>query len=123
MTIGAYAKAVSATVVAGLTAAITALEDGQITAYEWTVVLAAAAVAAAAVWAVPNTPEGVRKYGKAATAGVIAVLGAVGAAVLDGTGISQDEWLAIIVALLGGLGLTYAVPNADHSDLPQLPAK
>lgn len=116
MTIGTYAKAIAATAAAGLTAAITALDDGTITAYEWTVILIAAAVAAGAVWAIPNMTDGVRKYGKAATAGLIAVLGAIGAAVLDGSGISPDEWLGIAVALLSGLGLTYAVPNAEWSD-------
>ena len=114
--IGLYAKAVSAAVAAGLTSAITALSDGNITAFEWTVIAGAFLAGLVGVWAVPNMPEGVRKYGKAIVGGLVAVAAAVGAAVVDGSGVDQAEMLSIALALLSGLGLVAITPNANVSD-------
>lgn len=116
MTVGTYAKAIAAAGVAGLTAAVTALDDGMINAYEWTVIGASTLGALGAVWAVPNMPEGARKYGKAATSGAIAGLGAIGAAIVSGTGFGPADWVTVALAIVGGLGLTYAVPNSEWSD-------
>lgn len=52
----AYAKAFTAAVVAGLTAAAAGLDDGSLSAQEWIGVAIAFLVALGAVWAVPNSP-------------------------------------------------------------------
>jgi hypothetical protein len=117
MNLGPIAKAVSGAVVAGFTAAIGALTDGNITGYEWTVIAAAVLVAAGGIYAVPNIPDSVRSYAKAITAALIAGLGALGVALTDGGGVSSAELLTIGIALLASGGLVSAVPNARRSDL------
>jgi len=52
-----YAKAVVAALIAGLTAAGTALTDETMTSTEWTVVVVATLVALGAVWGVPNAQD------------------------------------------------------------------
>lgn len=115
MTVGIYAKAIAGATVAGLTAALTALDDGTITAYEWTVITGTTIAALAGVWAVPNTPTGITRYGKAFTAAAVAGLGAVGAGIVDGA-MTQADWVTVAIAVAGGLGVTYTVPNSAHSD-------
>ena len=51
-----YAKAVTAAVVAGLSAAAAALDDETISTQEWVTIAIAFFVALGAVWAVPNKP-------------------------------------------------------------------
>lgn len=114
--IGLYAKAIAGSAAAGLTAAVTALTDGQITGFEWTIIVGAVLVGLAAVWAVPNVPEPVRKYGKMIVGGLVAVVASVGAALVDGSGVSQAELLTIALAALAGLGLVGVTPNAASSD-------
>lgn len=116
MIIGAYTKAIAAAVVAGGTAAITALHDGVIVPEEWVAITIAFLVALGGVWAVPNVPKSVATYGKAIVAGLIAALGALGTALASGVGISPNEWITIGIALLGGLGLVGIAPNAAASD-------
>jgi hypothetical protein len=53
-TIAPYAKAVTAALVAGLTALLTALDDGAVSRSEWVTVAVAFLGALGAVWAVPN---------------------------------------------------------------------
>lgn len=54
-------------------------------------------------------------YAKAITAAITAGLGAillaVGAGSDGGTGITVDEWVKIAVAIVGAGGLTWGVPN------------
>lgn len=52
----AYAKAIVAALIAGLSALATALPDG-VTAAEWVTVAIAGLVALSAVWATPNAPQ------------------------------------------------------------------
>lgn len=113
--IGLYAKAIAAAVVATLMAAVSALADNQITPVEWTVIAGAFLIGLGAVWAVPNVPEVLRTYGKAATAGLVAVVAAVGVGLTDGA-LSQAEILTAVIALITGSGLTAIVPNAAESD-------
>lgn len=55
----AYLKAVTAALVAGLTAIITGLDDDALNTQEWVQALVAFLVALGAVWAIPNKdPEG-----------------------------------------------------------------
>lgn len=53
-----YAKAITAAIVAGLSALGSALDDGVITPQEYLYALLALVVASGAVWAVPNRPVG-----------------------------------------------------------------
>jgi hypothetical protein len=54
---GRYAKAIIGALVAGAGAWGTAVADGQVTAQEWSGVVAAFLVALGAIWAVPNSDE------------------------------------------------------------------
>jgi len=114
--IGLYAKAFAGAVAAGLTAAVTALTDGSVTGFEWTIIVGAFLAGLVGVWAIPNVPESVRKYGKMIVGGLVAVVASIGAALVDGTGVSQAELLTIALALLAGLGLVGVTPNAASSD-------
>ena len=58
-----YLKAITAAIVAGLTALASALDDGTVTAQEWVWVVSAFLVALGAVWAVPNAPTNPPKEG------------------------------------------------------------
>lgn len=51
------------------------------------------------------------KYAKAIVAFLIALLGSLGTALTDGQ-ITAVEWVSVLAAGLGALGLTWAVPNA-----------
>lgn len=51
------------------------------------------------------------QYAKAIVAALIAGLTTLGGALSDGN-VSTGEWIAVAIAVLGGLGLTAAVPNA-----------
>jgi hypothetical protein len=55
-TLAGMLKAITAALVAGLTALATALEDGGITAGDWITVAITFLVALGAVWTVPNLP-------------------------------------------------------------------
>jgi hypothetical protein len=115
MAIGTYAKAVAGAVVAGLTAAVTALADGSLTGYEWTVIVGAVLVSLAGIFTADNVKW--FKTAKAVTAALIAGVAALGVALLDGGGVSSGELLGLVIALLSGAGVTYVVPNAVSSDV------
>lgn len=50
------------------------------------------------------------KYAKCIVAAAAAGLAALGTALADDT-ITRLEWVGVAVAVVGALGLTYAVPN------------
>ncbi|MDX2551316.1 hypothetical protein [Streptomyces stelliscabiei] len=52
----------------------------------------------------------ISKYAKAVTAAVVAAGGALSTAAADGVVTSGEVWI-VAGAFLGGLGLTWAVPN------------
>ena len=114
MNLGPYAKALNGTVVAGIAAAVTALEDGTITPAEWTAIAAATLVAALAIFYVPNTHTGLTAYGKAITAALVAALGVLGTGLAD-SNLTTTELLLTASALLNGLVVSQT-PNAEHSD-------
>jgi hypothetical protein len=68
------------------------------------------------VWAIPNMPANVAKYGKAIAAAVVGGLGALTTALAAGAGLDAASAITIVIAVLGGLGLTAVVPNAAKSD-------
>lgn len=116
MSIGLIAKAVIGAAVAAAGSVTAALQDGHIELVEWVTIAASFLVAFAAVWAVPNLPTGVRSYGKAITAALVAGLGALATALTSGGWPpSADEWVVIVLALLSGAGLVYTAPNAPTS--------
>jgi peptidoglycan/LPS O-acetylase OafA/YrhL len=51
------------------------------------------------------------QYAKAAVAAVAAGAGTLATALADDH-VTTGEWVAVAVAVLGALGITYAVPNA-----------
>jgi hypothetical protein len=50
-------------------------------------------------------------YAKAVAGAVVAGLTALLPAIQDGNGVSAAEWIVVAIAVLGGLGIVYAVPN------------
>ncbi|MFJ8140665.1 hypothetical protein [Streptomyces sp. NPDC096013] len=56
----------------------------------------------------------ITKYAKAITAAAVAAGGTVATAAADGVITGGEAWL-IVGAFLGGLGLTWAVPNRTTS--------
>lgn len=52
----------------------------------------------------------VNRYLKAIVAAVIAGAGSLSAAMSDST-VTGAEWVTVLVATLGALGITYVVPN------------
>lgn len=112
---GPYAKAIQGTIGAGIAAAITALQDGNIEGWEWAGIVGAVLVAAAAIYSVENVPDGVRRYAKAITAALVAAVAVVGTALADGQGITGLEILGVALALLNGFSVA-TVPNAEESD-------
>lgn len=60
----------------------------------------------------------VGSYAKAIVSAVAAGVTALVGAMADGV-IVQGEWVTMVLAVLGALGITYAVPNARQSDLPR----
>jgi len=114
--VGLIAKAIIAAAVSAASAAVTALQNGHIDVQEWIVIALAFVVGLGAVWAVPNLPTGIARYGKAITAAVLAGLSAYATAATTGGWIpSTDELIVIIIALLSGAGLVAAAPNAPVS--------
>ena len=112
--IGLITKAVLAAFVAASSSVITALQNGHIDGLEWIAIASAFVVGLGAVFAIPNLPSGVAKYGKAIAAGIVAGLSAAATAYLN-QDISPDEWVVIAVAVLTGLGLVAVAPNAPAS--------
>lgn len=97
--------AVLVTILSAVGAALTG--DETISNPEW-VNVAIAGVTAAAVFAAPNVPGA--KYTKAALAVLGAALAVMASAILGG--ITYTEWIQIIVAGAGAVGV-YAKPNSS----------
>lgn len=55
----------------------------------------------------------IRKYAKAVVAAVVAGSGALSTALVDDS-VSTGEWVFVVLAVLGGLGITAWVPNKDQ---------
>lgn len=116
MSIGLIAKAVIGAAVAAAGSVTAALQNGHIEPLEWVTIAASFLIGLGAVWAVPNLPDGIRSYGKAITAALVAGLGAFATALTSGGWPpNTDEWVAIVIALLAGAGLVYTTPNAAVS--------
>ncbi|MEU5111723.1 hypothetical protein AB0G64_09505 [Streptomyces longwoodensis] len=57
----------------------------------------------------------ISRYWKAVAAGAAAGTAALSTALQDGT-ITTGETITVVLAVLGGLGLTWAVPNRPKTD-------
>jgi len=115
-----YAKAIASIIAAALAVLVTAVTDGVLTPLE-TGTLAIAVVTAIGVYLIPNLDAGVQQYAK----GVVAFVGAGLAAlvvilsgVLGWADVSLSDWLTVILAALGGVGVV-VVPNAVDGDFPK----
>lgn len=103
-----YAKAFVAVVITVLTAILAATTgNSAISANEW-VNVAIAGVGACAVFAAPNVPGA--RYTKAVIAVLTAGLTVLASVILGG--VTYTEWIQIIVAAAGAVGV-YAIPNSE----------
>lgn len=113
MSANKYFKMIVALVGCVATWAVAALSDGSVSAVEWGG-LAIALGTAVTVYVVPNVTGQVGFYAKT----FAAALGAAGtwiASALPG-GVTGQEWAALAVAVLTGLGV-FAVPGASISGM------
>src|SRR4051812_1767645 len=78
------------------------LDDHVISSLEWVLILSVA-LNAFVVYVVPNLNAGVAKYAKAITQAFIAAVGAL--ILLWSGGVDLSEWLQVLVAFLGSLGV------------------
>jgi hypothetical protein len=118
MRIWIYARAIAAAAVAGLTAAITALNDGVINGGEWIAIIITIVVALGAVYAVAG--GGVQRTMKVVTAAIVAGLGAVATAwtTHHGFDFTGNEWISIALAVLLALGVVGATPPHPVISVP-----
>ena len=115
---GLVAKEVVAAFAAAVLVALTALQDGNVTLGEWIAIAVALLANLLLVHVVKNAQTGALHYFKAIVAGLVAVLTALGAALVDGGWpLTPNEWGTILMALLATFGIVATVPNAAQSDV------
>ena len=119
--IGLRTKAIVGAIIGALVVAVTALGDGDISIGEGIAIASALLVNLLAIPFIKNAASGVAYWAKAIAAGIVAGLACVAAAIADhGWPLSSAEWLAAVVAFIGGAGLTGGAvaiaPNAVRSD-------
>lgn len=104
-----YYKLVGAFIVTALTAYSAAYDSGSdVSNSEWIGIAVAVAGSSAAVWYVTNGPGGI--YAKAIFASVTAA-GASAMLALQDEILTQTEFITIVIAALGGLGLVAVLPG------------
>lgn len=117
--IGLMMKEIAGAAVGALLILISGLlGDGQIDFGEGTAAVVSFLGGVLVTSFVKNATSGFWYYGKAWVQGLIAAVGSFGSAMTDGKGWppSSAEILMIVVAFLGGMGITAATPNARRSD-------
>lgn len=62
-----------------------------------------------------------KNYAKAIVGAVVAALTALSTALDDGV-VSQQEWVTVVLGLLTGLAVIWAVPNSAEQHVEELPA-
>jgi hypothetical protein len=117
-TIGLYAKAIASAFAAAAVTALAGMENGDLNTQQWIATFVAFVVGLGAVALVPNFPEGSKHILKAIIAAVVAGAGVLTAAAVSGGPLTITVVLVtkIVLAILGTLGIVYAVPNAAESD-------
>jgi hypothetical protein len=114
--IGLWAKAVIAAAGASLTASLTALQDGYVETFEWVAIILAGVVALAGVKAIRNATSGPLYYAKAGLAALISAGGVLATALSDQDGVTSNEMIMIILAILTALPVAIAADTAGESD-------
>lgn len=117
--IGFYGKEISGASIGALLILIAGLQDdGNLNLGEWSAAAAAFLGGLLLTSFVTNAAAGFWYYAKAWIQGLIAAAGAFGSAMSDGVGWppSSMELLMIVVAFLGGAGITSVVSKARTSD-------
>lgn len=115
-----YAKAIASIIAAALAVLVTAVTDGVLTPLE-TATLAVAVVTAIGVYLIPNLDAGAQRYAKGITAFTgagLAALVVILSGALGWADVSLSDWLTVILAALGGVGVV-VVPNATDGDFPK----
>lgn len=95
-----YGKALAAVVAAGLMVLSSAVTDGHVDAGEG-ISIAIAVTTAVSVWLVPSLPSAAGA--KTAIAAVLAALQVAAATIFDG--LSTADWVNLVIAALGVLGV------------------
>lgn len=107
-----YAKAIVAIITAALAVVLTALTDDVIDPAEW-VGVALAILSAIGVYLLPNLPDGMQRYSKAAVAVLGLSLQALAPLLIEGT-ITRTGWILITLAALNAVAVGI-VPNVEPS--------
>jgi len=113
-----YAKAIVAIIGAALAVLVTAVNDGVLTPLEM-VTVTIAVLTSVGVYLVPNLSSGAQRYAKGAVAFLGAGLAALALVLTGALGwadVSLSDWLTVILAALGGVGVV-VVPNAAPTPL------
>lgn len=113
MNIAHYAKSIVQIVAAVLVVLVATLTDGRITPAEFVNIVLAVAAAVLVFW-VPNLASGVARYWKAIIGWISAAGSALVLILAPGVGfgaVSLSDWLTVILAGLGALGIGI-IPNA-----------
>lgn len=114
--IGLYAKALTGALLAAALVLQAGWSDGTIGADDITATALTLLGGFAVIWAVPNTPASVGRYGKAIVAGLVAVVPQGVLIIVGGNHWTVYLVLSIVVSFLLNTGLVSAVPNAASSD-------
>lgn len=101
-------KALAIAAVAGIAGFYNALNDGNVSLVEVLVILGLMLGSSGVVWYATNGKEA--KYVKAVVGALAATLTALITALDDGL-ISSQEWTAVALAFVGGLGLVWLAPG------------
>jgi hypothetical protein len=105
--VGYYAKAIIAVVVAFGTSFATALDDGSVNTTEWLVAVGAAVVAFGGVYAANLTIKWLVGAATVLIGGLVTAL--------ESGDISPQEWATVLVATVVAIGSIWTAPNAAQS--------
>jgi hypothetical protein len=87
--------------------------DSAITVYDWTIVGGTVLASGGVTWWLTRST-----YAKAIGAALTASLGSLSVAVVDGSGVTQQEWLTVGIAGIGILTAVYQIPNSEEAPAP-----
>jgi hypothetical protein len=114
MRIGQYAKAIVLVLAAGLSIFVAASTDNVVSPVEYTNI-GLGILTAIGVYLIPNLQSGVAKYAKTIVAfggAAVTALAVVVANAADWNGVTQNDWLGVLLAGLAAIGL-FIVPNTS----------
>jgi hypothetical protein len=114
MRIGQYAKAIVLVLAAGLSIFVAASTDNVVSPVEYTNI-GLGILTAIGVYLIPNLQAGVAKYAKTFVAfggAAATALAVIVANAADWNGVTQNDWLGVLLAGLAAIGL-FIVPNTS----------